>query len=191
MMTLCLLTGCSSGEVKQGNEAQELALQIRTEYLAMTACSTTVDITADYGQRIHEYKVSVSWKKDGETVLTVLEPKNIAGITARIDSKTGYLEYDSVSIETGALTNDGLSPVEVIPMVFEQICSGYMAECAAEMIGNEQQLWFLCRDPENLPGTGLESAFWFDAQTHALKSAELLSDGYTVVRCEFLDFSKE
>ncbi len=191
MMTLCLLTGCSSGEKVQGSGAQELALQIRTEYLAMASCAAVVDMTADYGQRVYEYTVSVTWQKDGETVLTVLKPEILAGVTARIDNDTGYLLYDSVSIETGALTGKGMSPVEAIPMVLEQVCTGYMAECGFEQIGDRQQLWFLCRDPDNASGTGIETAFWFDVQTHELSRAEIFSDGYSVVRCSMVEFTKE
>lgn len=192
MMTLCLLlTGCSGGENDGNNSADELALSIRTEYLAMTACSTTVDMVADYGQRVYEYTLSVSWQKNGETVLTVLAPENIAGITVRIENKTGYLEYEGASIETGALTADGLSPVEAIPAILDNIFSGYIAECDFETIGESSQLWFLCRDPDNSPGVGTEAAFWFDAESHALTCAEILSDGYTVVRCDFIDFTKE
>lgn len=191
MMTLCLLAGCSGGDKETGSSAEELALRVRTEYLAMTSCAATVDMTADYGQRVYEYTLSLSWEKDGETVLTVIKPESIAGITARIRNDTGYLEYDGASMETGALTAQGLTPVEAVPMVLEQILSGYIAECDLEQSGEDRQLWFVCRDPEASPGTGLEAAFWFDAETSALICAEIMSDGYTVVRCAFSDFVKE
>lgn len=94
-------------------------------------------------------------------------------------------------METGALTAQGLTPVEAVPLVLEHIFSGYIAECDLEQSGEDQQLWFVCRDPETAPGTGLETAFWFDAETDALIRAEIMSDGYTVVRCVFSDFVKE
>jgi hypothetical protein len=191
MMILPLLAGCGGGAGKSGNAADELALSIRTEYLAMTACAATVDITADYGQRVYEYTLAVSWQKGGELVLTVLEPENIAGITARIQDGSTYLEYDGVSLETGPLAAEGFSPLEAIPTIFDAIFSGYMAECDLETVGETQQLWVCCRDPESAPGTGTETAFWFDADSHALTRAELLSDGYTVLQCEFTDFTKE
>lgn len=191
MMILPLLAGCSRGEQGSGTSAEELALTIRTEYLAMKACNTTVDITADYGQRVYEYTMSVSWQKDGETVLTVEKPENIAGITARIQSGSVMLEYDGASLETGMLSADGLSPMEAIPAVLEYILSGYIAACDFEVVGEEEQLWFCCRDPENSPGTGTEAAFWFDTESHALNRAEVMSDGYTVIQCIFTDFTKE
>ena len=157
----------------------------------MTAFSATAEITADYGQRVYEYTLTVSWQKDGETVLTVVEPENIAGITARIGNGSARLEYDGASLETGLLSGDGLSPMDAVPAILEGVLTGYIAECGFEDAGEGRQLWFCCRDPEQSAGTGTEAAFWFDADSHALTRAELLSDGYTVIQCVFTDFTKE
>lgn len=191
MMTLILLTGCSGGEQGSGESADEAALAIRAEYLAMTACSATVDMVADYGQRVYEYTLAVSWQKGGETVLTVIAPEKIAGITARIKDGEAHMEYDSASIETGALTASGMSPMEAIPTVLDYIFTGYIAECDFETVGEERRLWFCCRDPECAPGVGMEAALWFDADSHAIKCAEIRSDGYTVIQCNFTEFTKE
>ena len=191
MMTLCLLLTSCAGKGNETSSADELALNIRTEYLAMTGCSTKVDITADYGQRVYEYTIAVSWQKGGETVLTILAPESIAGITARIDNGTGYLEYDGASVETGAVTTSGLSPVEAIPMIFESIFTGYIASCDFEMSGEDELLWVCCRDPECSPGSGTEVEIWFEPESRILARAEILSDGYTVVQCNFSEFTKE
>lgn len=191
MMTLILLTGCSGGGQGGVRSAEELALSIRGEHLAMTSCTASADITADYGQRVYEYSMRVSWEKGGETVLTITAPESIAGITARIKDGTSYLEYDGVSLETGALSGGGLSPIEVVPAALNYICSGYIAECDFETMEERQLLWFCCRDPEFEPGTGTEAAFWFEPETHALTKAEIYSDGYCVVRCIFTEFTKE
>ena len=171
--------------------AEELALRIRTEYLAMTACTAAVDITADYGQRVYEYSMDLSWHKDGETKLTVTAPEKIAGITARIHDGKSYLEYDGASLETGIISGTGLSPVEVAPAVINYIGSGYIAACDFEMIEETSLLWFIFREPGSEPGVGVEAAFWFDPETCALKRAEILSDGYCVIRCEFRSFTME
>lgn len=191
MMIVPLLTGCGAGKQAEDHSAEELALTIRGEYLAMTACSAAVDIVADYGQRVYEYTLEAAWSKDGETVLTVTAPESIAGITARLKSGSGYLEFDGASLETGALTADGLSPIEAIPVLLENIFSGYIAQCAMETVDGRQLLWICCRDPEVSPGTGTETAFWFDADSHALSRAEIYSDGYAVIQCTFTDFAKE
>lgn len=192
MMTLLLLSGCGGGgSGKGGSPADELALRIRTEYLAMAACAATAQVTADYGQRVYEYTLSVSWQRDGETVLKVLSPESIAGLTARVRDGSASLEYDGASLETGPLDGQGLSPMEAIPGLLEAVCSGYIAECDFETEGESALLWICCRDPNGSPGKGTETAFWFDADTHALRRTELLSDGRAVLRCEWTEFTKE
>ncbi len=190
MMIPFLLTGCSMGAGNGISAAEELALTIRTEYLAMTVCSATIEVTADYGQRVYTYTLSMDWEKNGETVLTVVAPETIAGITARVENGTGYLEYDGAGLETGPLLAGGLSPVEAVPLIVDYICSGYIAECDLETVGEKRQLWLCCRDPETASGMGMEAAFWFDEQSHTLLRAELISDGYTVIQCHFTDFIK-
>ena len=50
LMTALLLAGCGKAGV---NEAEELALTIRGEYLAMEQCAMRASVTADYGQRVY------------------------------------------------------------------------------------------------------------------------------------------
>ena len=57
MMTLSL-SACGGGG--GGSEAEELALTIRGEYLAMTSCAAQAVVTADYGQRVYRYELSAA-----------------------------------------------------------------------------------------------------------------------------------
>ena len=95
MMTLALLTAC--GGTAAGDPAEELALAVRGEYLAMERCAAEVAVTADYGQRVYEFLLSAA--VDGEeTVLTLREPELAAGITARIGEEGGALELSLIHI---------------------------------------------------------------------------------------------
>lgn len=191
MTALFLLAGCGGTATPGVSRAEEAALGIRTEYLAMTACAATVDMVADYGQQVYTYTVSMSWEKAGATLLTVLEPENISGLTARLEDGASYLDYDGASLETGALTGEGLTPMEVIPAVLEAVFSGYMAQCDFETGDGGELLWVCCQSPENQPGSGTEIALWFDAGSHDLVRAEVSSDGYVVMQCSFTEFTKE
>lgn len=188
MMTL-LLAGCGgqSGEESPDN----LAAQIRGEYLSLSAWTATVSVTADYGERVYDFVLDVSWEKEGETVLTVVEPELIAGITARLKEDGAYLEYDGASLSTGPLTGEGMTPLEAVPFLMEQLTSGYMARCDHETWDERQVLWVDCRDPEGEEGTGSECALFFDPDTHDLLRAELSYDGAVVLTAEFTDFTKE
>ena len=185
-MTLCLTLTCCSGE--GGSQAEQLALDIRGEYLAMTECAASMEVIADYGQRVYEYGIDLDWQREGESVLTLTAPENVAGVTARLAAGEAALEYDGVRVETGPLDDTGLSPVSAVPLLLEYIQSGYMAECGMEQDGEEEVLRVVCRDPEAQPGTGRECSLWFYPDTHALLRGELSQDGYTVIQCAFSAF---
>lgn len=183
-MMILLLSACTGGA--EGNEAEELALQIRGEYLAMGSCAGQAAITADYGQRVYQYELAVA--VDGEeTTLTLSAPDTVAGITARVTGQDGQLEYDGLSVETGPLDPEGLSPVSAVPALLEGARSGYIVSCALEEDGT--LLRMDCGDPEGTPGTGSEVSLWFDTSTHALSRGEISVDGFLAILCEFTDFA--
>ena len=183
-MMILLLSACTGGA--EGNEAEELALQIRGEYLAMSSCAGQAAITAGYGQRVYQYELAVA--VDGEeTTLTLSAPDTVAGITARVTGQDGQLEYDGLSVETGPLDPEGLSPVSAVPALLEGARSGYIVSCALEEDGT--LLRMDCGDPEGTPGTGSEVSLWFDASTHALSRGEISVDGFRAILCEFTDFA--
>lgn len=187
MMTL-LLTAC--GGKAGGNEAEELALAVRTEYLACTACSGTAVITADYGQRVYCYEMSFTADEE-ETVLTLTAPETVAGLTARLSAKKdSVLEYDGAVLETGPLEEGGLTPVSALPAILETVREGYLDTCTLAELGEGQALRLTSRDPEKEAGTGVETILWFDPASHDLLRAEISSDGFCIIQCEFSNFAK-
>jgi len=184
MMTL-LLSACGGSK---GDVAQELALTVRTAYAAANGCTGQMRVTADYGQRVYTYTLALA-AGTGETVLTVTNPEEIAGITARVKSGESWLEYDGVVLETGPLSEDGLSPLSAVPALLEAARSGFMASCTMELLAEQQTLRVYCRDPAGTAGEGIETVLWFDADTCALVRGEVLSDGYRAILCEFTEFT--
>lgn len=189
MMTLVLtLTAC--GGKGAGNEAEELLDENRTRYLEMTGCSGHVDMTADYGERVYEYGVDFTWEKEGETLLTITAPENVAGTTARIHRGETALEYDGVMMDTGPLDRAGLTPIDAVPALLEYAREGFLAECALEENGEGgKTLHAVCRDPEVDPGKGVEAQLWFAPDTGTLIRGEISEDGFTVIQCNFTGFT--
>lgn len=186
-ITLCLaLTACSPAE--KGAQAEQLALLIRGEYLSMAACDAQVEVTADYGSRVFSYSLDVAYRREGETVLTVTAPEEIAGVTARLWEDSSVLEYDGAQVETGPVTEEGLSPMAAVPLLLEQAGEGFIAQCGLETLESGEVLRVVCRDPEGQPGVGLEYTLWFQPETHALVRGEVSQDGYTVLTCTFTGF---
>lgn len=185
MMTLWLsLAACGGG----ATGAEQMALDIRGEYLAMEGCSAELAVTADYGQRVYEYGLALEYHREGECVLTVISPEAVAGVTARLKDGSGSLEYDGVWVETGPLDESGMSPMDAVPVLLEYATEGFIAECAMEDWDQGQVLRVICRDLEAQAGTGRECSLWFDPDSHALLRGELSQDGYTVIQCVFADF---
>ena len=183
-MMLLLLTGCSGGQENE-NGAEAQAVAIRGEYMAMTSYSLQAQVNADYGQRVYDFTLSVTW--DGEeTTVAIREPEMLAGVTARITGEEGTLEYEDLSLETGFLDDDGLSPVSALPALMEAARSQYINRCTL----TDGMLEVHCADPEQKPGTGREVTLWFDTQTHALTAGEISQDGRRVIACEVTEFSK-
>lgn len=183
-MMLLLLTGCGGGqEGETGTEA--LAVAIRGEYMAMTGYSLQAQVNADYGQRVYDFTLSVTW--DGqETTVVIREPEMLAGVTARIDGDEGTLEYEDLSLETGLLDGESLSPVSALPTLVEAARTQYIDRCTLA----DGVLEVHCADPEEDAGTGREVTLWFDAQTHALTGGEISQDGRRVITCEITEFTK-
>lgn len=183
-MMLLLLTGCGGGqEGKTGAEA--LAVAIRGEYMAMTAYSLQAKVNADYGQRVYDFTLSVT--SDGEeTTVVIREPEMLAGVTARMDGDEGTLEYEDLSLETGFLDGESLSPVSALPTLVEAARTQYIDRCTLA----DGVLEVHCADPEEDAGTGREVTLWFDAQTHALTGGEISQDGRRVIACKITEFTK-
>ena len=183
-MMLLLLTGCGGGqEGKTGAEA--LAVAIRGEYMAMTAYSLQAKVNADYGQRVYDFTLSVT--SDGEeTTVVIREPEMLAGVTARMDGDEGTLEYEDLSLETGFLDGESLSPVSALPTLVEGARTQYIDRCTLA----DGVLEVHCTDPEEDAGTGREMTLYFDAQTHALTGGEISQDGRRVITCEITEFTK-
>ena len=187
MMTL-LLTACG-GSGKE-DPRQEAAL-IRGEYLDMTGWSSTVSITADYGEQVYDFTVRARWERDGETVLTVVAPELLAGITARVRDGEGLLEYDGAGLSIGRLDGEGLAPISAIPALMEQITGGYMARCVWEGEGEERLLLIRYRDPDKGEQEGTEFTLCFCPRTHALLRAEASVGGVLRLTAVFDDFTVE
>ena len=188
ILSLLLLPSC--GRMEEQNRAEELALTIRGEYLALENLTAQASITADYGERVYDFALTAAVNGE-ETVLTLTEPEWAAGLTARIAGEEGTLEYDGLILETGLLDGEDLSPMSALPQLLEAARSGYMAECALEEGEQKTLLRVRCADPDQPPGEGTETTLWFDADTHALAVGEISVDGLRVIRCTISEFTIE
>ena len=187
MLLLCLILAACGEEPSYDEEA----LRLRTDYLAMQSCQGTAEITADYGQRVYDYTVDFSWQREGEAVITIKSPQEVAGITARLGNGESQMEFDGVALETGPLSEDGFAPGDCIPAMIEAIQTGYIAQSGEEERDGITCLRLQIRNPDNPVGTGRELSIWLDPQSSALVAGEVAQDSFTVIHCKFTDFTIE
>jgi len=183
LMMTALLSGCA-GQPRM-SKAEELALTVRGAYLEMTQWTGKTSITADYGRRVYQYELAAAGT-EAETVLTITAPEEAAGITARLTGTDSVLEYDGLSLETGTLNEDGLTPVSAIPALLEAARSGYITACSLE--AEDTLVRVECGDPELPAGSGTVTTLWFDAASGALVRGEIAVDGFRAILCEWTDF---
>ena len=185
LMMILLLSGCRGGGESSPEEA---ALALRDTYENLAGWTSTVDVTAEVGDKVFDFTLDASWQKEGETVLTITAPELLAGITARIADGETVLEYDGAGLSLGLLDGRGLTAVSAVPWVMEQIAGGYMARCA--WAGeNKELLEITFGDPEAEAGKGTQYRVTFDRETLALSGAEVSVDGTSVLTVVFRGFT--
>ena len=186
MIPLLLLAGC--GGRRGGDEAEQLALDIRAEYLSMAGCTARLAVKADYGDRVFECVLDLDHTAGTETALTVVEPELLSGVTARFRTGSTLLEFDGTSLETGALTPEGLSPLECVPFLLKEIQEGFISQWGMETLGETECVRFTTSDPTLKMGQGTEVSLWFEREGYALKQSEITVEGVSVLRCAVTDF---
>lgn len=186
IVLLLALSACSSKTTSEN----QLAIQFRNQYQNMQFCQGKVEMVSDYGQRVYDYTVDFSWKKEGDMVLTLEKPEELAGVTAKIAQGNTTLEYEGASLETGPLSPEGISPIDALPATLDYVVNGYIAECGWDALEERQCLRIQFRNPEQVAGEGTEAILWLDKETGDLARSEMISEGITMVQCQFVEFSK-
>lgn len=193
LIPLLLLAGCQgeAGVLPGAGEltAEEEARQVRGSFLAAGSCSGTAEVTADYGLRVYEFTLDFTWQREGDTVLTLTAPEELAGLTAKVSQGQTRLEFDGISLDTGAITGEGLTPMELVPALMEWAQTGFMDQCVYETLDDTPVLRVQFRDPDVQPGSGTECAAWFSRADHALLRAELYWNGELALSGNFLNFT--
>lgn len=175
LIAIVLLTSCQTS--KSGG--QELALDIRTNLLEASKLEMTANVAADYGDRVYDFTFKYSGDaNNGQIELTA--PEAIAGLKAKVSVSGGTLEYDGAVLDTGAVTADGLSPADALPVLISQWESGYISGCNYEKLGDTNTLAVTT----DITGA-VSQRTWFDVKTLLPLRSELSDSGRMVLSCEF------
>ena len=181
LMTALCLCLCACGG-KSGTD--KMTEEIKSEYSKIKSITMIVSVTADYGNRVYEYKLRCVGKDDAMDI-EVMEPEGIKGIKAHISKDKAGLEFEGVTLDTGELFGDGLSPLEAMPMMLNAWKSGYAMETWKEKINGTQTLAVKYELSKAGNSKDTKHVVWFDLKSNLPVKAEILYDGYRVINCTF------
>lgn len=171
MIPLLLFPGC--GERKAALE--EDFSSFRQSVTVAEKISATAELTADYGGTAQDYTLSLTC--DGrETAVEILQPELLAGVRATAARGQTSVSYDGVMLGTGPLDEEGLTPASALPVILDAMASGYVELLWAEGGYLTARLY---------TGENSVCTLWLNEQTLTPASAEIASDGRTVIRCSF------
>jgi len=171
-LTLMLQTGC----VSAGKSAEKTAEEVRALYTGKTV-SLTAEIKADYGEKMYAYTIDY----DGASrTMTVTAPETVAGV--RITLKDGedgtILSFDGAQLDTGALTEDGMSPVSALPTLVRLWTDGYVVSAYFETIHGVDAIAVKTEVSQHATGTT-----WFDRADGMPLKSEIASGDTVVIEC--------
>ena len=119
-----LFTGCSERTSEPAvNRAAERFSKVREVLLAAPRVTVTAAVSADYGERVFEFRLQYSGTQEGGE-LELLSPQMLAGVTARVSNNAATIRYDGAELDTGSL-GDGLSPAGIVPRLIVEWQSGF------------------------------------------------------------------
>jgi hypothetical protein len=172
-----LLTGC-----KGGSSPEARLQELRSPFGADSVLTAKAEITADYGERVYEYTVTIEGtQKAGK--LTVEKPENIAGTVLGWSDGSTTLTSEDVTLETGPLTESGLSPADAVPLLLSACAEGTLIEYQSP--GDDGLLYAQLEVPEQPTQT---VSCWFEEQSGAVKRCTLAEQGVTVLTLDFSNF---
>ena len=117
VMCLCL---ASCG----GNKAQESFDSFCERLRESEKVSFNASLRSEYDDKTVEFAVRYSSDSEGCSV-TVIKPDLISGISAHIRKGESELRFDDMILDTGELTDFGLTPMSALPMLIDGVKEGF------------------------------------------------------------------
>ena len=127
LLAVVLLTGCS-----QTPKEMERALALRSKLLQADSCAFDAEITADYGDILHVFRMNCTADAQGGVSFRVGAPESIAGITGTLSSQGGALTFEDTALYFELLADGQLSPVSAPWVLMKALRGGYLTSAGME-----------------------------------------------------------
>lgn len=116
---ICLLLS-SCGD----NKAQESFESFCEKLRGSEKLSFEASLRSEYDDKTVGFSVRYASDEEGCSI-TVTEPELISGISAHIEKGGSELRFDDMILDTGKLTDFGLTPMSALPMLIDGVKNGY------------------------------------------------------------------
>lgn len=176
LITLVIFTGCTGKR-----DELDRAMTLRAELLACESCSFDMDITADYGDELHEFAMSCQADNEGAVSFTVSEPESIAGITGTIEAGEGKLTFADTALAFPLLADGQVAPVSAPWILMKTLLGGYLTSCT-----QEDDLLHLTID-DSYQEDALQLEIWLNADDRPV-AAEVLYGGRRILTMDIENF---
>ena len=176
----CLLCGC-------GSQVTETEL-LQQEYGRVQRAEMDAEITCHLKEENRSFTVKCQYDRDKGATTTVVEPKELAGVSASVGGEVMSVSYDGISLPAGETVD--LSPANCLPWLLHAAAEGYVLECGSEMIDGTECLR-TALDTTGESGGKVLCTAWFDRQTLVPCYIEFSRDDQIILTVRMLSFTWE
>lgn len=110
----------------------ERALSLRAKLLQAASCTFDAEITADYGEILHVFRMNCTADSKGNVSFRVTAPESISGISGQISRQGGALTFDDTALHFELLADEQLSPVSAPWALVKALRGGYITSAGME-----------------------------------------------------------
>ena len=178
VLTMILLLLCSCA-AQEGDE--QAALSLRSALAGAAGCEFTSAVHADCDGRRYDFSLHYTSTSE-EDRITVLEPEEVAGVSATVDETGADLVFEDLVLDLGLGEEAITSPLMQPQLMCACIESAYIAYTADAGDGTAVRYYYGYGDDR------LEVQVVLDRASLVPLTCEVIQDGKVILSAEITDF---
>jgi outer membrane lipoprotein-sorting protein len=148
-MILLLLCSCGA--------TNEQTTDIQARYASIESAVFEADVCSHLEAEDRSYTLTCQYHADGASETTVMQPAELAGLTAVLEGEELKLTYDGSCLSAGE--DNDISPADCLPRLLRAIAQGYVKEQGSEKMEDVDCRYALF-DTTGRDGGKVEYAVW-------------------------------
>ena len=156
-------------------------MRLRDRLLACETCEFITELTVDFGENQYSFILACKAKSDCSVDFSVVSPESIAGISGRIDDRSGTLFFDETVLAFPLIADGDIAPVTAPWLLWKSLLGGYI-RCAGQ---DGQQCRITIDDTFN--GENLQVDVWLSDEGIPVR-AEICWQNKRILHFEITEF---